>query len=79
MIAVVAHALMVAGLMAREILWALILGFWLSAVIQAFISKEEMSQLLPDDSFGPHPRWAAISSVAVDGYVRGDIFPHIGH
>ncbi|MEA2461179.1 MAG: uncharacterized protein QOH90_1356 [Actinomycetota bacterium] len=33
-----------------EILWALVLGFGLSAVIQAVISKAEMSRLLPDDS-----------------------------
>jgi uncharacterized membrane protein YraQ (UPF0718 family) len=33
-----------------EILWALILGFALSAVIQAVISKSEMGRLLPDDS-----------------------------
>ena len=43
-------ALMMAGVMAWEILWALILGFWLSAIIQAVVSKEEMSRLLPDDS-----------------------------
>src|SRR5437588_624169 len=36
--------------MAWEILWALILGFGLSAIIQAVVSKEEMSRLLPDDS-----------------------------
>lgn len=50
MIAAIAHALMMAGTMAWEILWALILGFWLSAAIQAVVSKEEMSRLLPDDS-----------------------------
>jgi uncharacterized protein len=33
-----------------EILWALILGFGLSAVVQAVISKGEMQRLLPDDS-----------------------------
>src|SRR5437016_1430622 len=33
-----------------EILWALILGFALSAVVQAVVSKAEMSRLLPDDS-----------------------------
>lgn len=33
-----------------EILWPLILGFSLSAVIQAVVSKREMSRLLPDDS-----------------------------
>jgi hypothetical protein len=33
-----------------EILWALILGFTLSAVIQATVSKNEIRHLLPDDS-----------------------------
>src|SRR2546427_4861065 len=33
-----------------EILWALILGFSLSAVVQAVVSKSEMKRLLPDDS-----------------------------
>jgi hypothetical protein len=33
-----------------EILWALILGFGLSGVVQALISKKEMSRLLLDDS-----------------------------
>jgi hypothetical protein len=33
-----------------EILWALILGFALSAVVQAVVSKGEMRRLFPDDS-----------------------------
>jgi len=33
-----------------EILWPLILGFGLSAVVQAVVSKSEMTRLLPDDS-----------------------------
>jgi uncharacterized protein len=33
-----------------EILWALILGFALSGVVQAVVSKGEMTRLLPDDS-----------------------------
>src|SRR5712671_5129880 len=36
--------------MTWEILWALILGFGLSAVVQAVVSKREMRTLLPDDS-----------------------------
>ena len=48
----VLHALVMAGTMAWEILWASILGFRLSAVVQAVVSKEEMSRLLPDDSAG---------------------------
>src|SRR4029079_4907827 len=31
------------------ILWALILGFALSGVVQASVSKKEMQRLLPDD------------------------------
>jgi uncharacterized membrane protein YraQ (UPF0718 family) len=38
-----------AGVMGWEILWALLLGFLLSAVVQAVVSKAEMSRLLPDD------------------------------
>ncbi len=33
-----------------EILWALILGFALSGLVQAVVSKSEMRRLLPDDS-----------------------------
>jgi uncharacterized membrane protein YraQ (UPF0718 family) len=33
-----------------EILWALILGFAISAAVQAIVSKAEMRHLLPDDS-----------------------------
>jgi uncharacterized membrane protein YraQ (UPF0718 family) len=41
-----------------EILWALILGFALSGVVQAVVSKREMRRLLPDDS----PRSLAIAT-----------------
>src|SRR5215211_4949225 len=41
-----------------EILWALVLGFALSAAVQAVVSKAEMSRLLPDDS----PRSLGIAS-----------------
>src|SRR5258708_11023667 len=43
-------ALKMAFAMGWEILWALILGFLLSGVVQAVVSKSEMSRLLPDDS-----------------------------
>src|SRR6266571_4077477 len=33
-----------------QILWALILGFALTGVVQAVVSKQEMRRLLPDDS-----------------------------
>src|SRR5438477_5124643 len=44
------HALLMALGMFWEILWPLILGFLLSAIVQAVVSKAEMSRLLPDDS-----------------------------
>ena len=43
------HALWMAFAMLWEILWPLILGFGLSAVVQAVVSKSEMTKLLPDD------------------------------
>jgi hypothetical protein len=52
MLHAIVNALQMAGIMAWEILWALILGFTLSAVVQAVVSKEEMSSLLPDDRAG---------------------------
>src|SRR5579859_1199932 len=36
--------------MTWEILWALILGFTLSAMVEAVVSKERISKLLPNDS-----------------------------
>src|SRR3954454_24352476 len=41
-----------------EILWALILGFALSGVVQAVVSKRQMRRLLPDDS----PRTLAVAA-----------------
>jgi len=49
MIDAVIRALAMALAMGWEILWPLILGFTLSAVVQAAVSKQQMSQLLPDD------------------------------
>src|SRR5947207_14363819 len=43
--------------MTWEILWALILGFALSAAVQSVVSKAEMTRLLPDDS----PRTLAVA------------------
>jgi uncharacterized membrane protein YraQ (UPF0718 family) len=51
------HALAMAFAMGWEILWPLILGFALSAVVQAVVSHREMSRLLPDD----RPRSIAIA------------------
>jgi uncharacterized membrane protein YraQ (UPF0718 family) len=53
----IAHALNIAFGMFWEILWALVIGFSLSAVVQSVVSKSEMTRLLPDDS----PRSLAIA------------------
>jgi uncharacterized membrane protein YraQ (UPF0718 family) len=45
----VLRALGMAFAMGWEILWPLILGFALSAVVQAVVSHREMARLLPDD------------------------------
>jgi uncharacterized protein len=55
----IAHALNVAFGMSWEILWALVLGFGLSAAVQAVVSKAEMTRLLPDDS----PRSLAVATL----------------
>jgi hypothetical protein len=44
--------------MTWEVLWALILGFGLSAAVQAVVTKREMRRLLPDDS----PRTLAVAT-----------------
>jgi uncharacterized protein len=44
--------------MTWEVLWALVLGFALSAVVQAVVSKRELRRLLPDDS----PRTIAVAT-----------------
>jgi hypothetical protein len=61
MLATIGHATMMPFTMTWEILWALILGFWLSAIVQAVVSKEEMSRLLPDDS----PRAITVACASV--------------
>ena len=57
MMTAIAQALGMAFAMGWEILWPLILGFALSAAVQAVVSHREMSRLLPDDS----PRSIAIA------------------
>src|SRR5437016_8451660 len=44
--------------MTWDILWALILGFALSAAVQAVVSKRQLRRLLPDDS----PRTLAVAT-----------------
>ena len=43
------HALAIAGSMTWEVLWALVLGFALSAVVQALVHRETVVRLLGDD------------------------------
>src|SRR5260221_4043632 len=52
------HALGVAGTMTWEITWSLILGFTLSAVIQALIRRQTITRLLGDD----RPRTLALAT-----------------
>jgi uncharacterized membrane protein YraQ (UPF0718 family) len=52
------HALEAAGSMTWEITWALVLGFLLSAAVQAGVRKDEVTRLMPDDS----PRSLAVAA-----------------
>jgi uncharacterized membrane protein YraQ (UPF0718 family) len=52
------HALALAGSMTWQILWALVLGFALSAVVQAVVRKSTILRLLGDD----RPRTLAIAA-----------------
>jgi uncharacterized protein len=52
------HALRIAGSMTWEILWALILGFALSAVVQAVVRRSTIVRLLGDD----RPRTLSIAA-----------------
>jgi uncharacterized protein len=54
----IAHALSITGSMAWEITWALILGFGLSAVVQALVRKSTIVRLLGDD----RPRTLAVAA-----------------
>jgi uncharacterized protein len=54
----IGHALVLAGSMTWEILWALILGFALSAVVQAVVRKSTIIGLLGDDK----PRTLAVAA-----------------
>ncbi|MGL6235395.1 MAG: permease [Segniliparus sp.] len=53
------RALALAGTMTWEILWALILGFLLSAVVQAAVRKSTIVRLMGDD----RPRTLAVASI----------------
>ena len=57
-LAAVGHALELAGSMTWEILWALILGFALSAVVQAVVRRATIVALMGDD----RPRTLAVAA-----------------
>jgi uncharacterized membrane protein YraQ (UPF0718 family) len=54
----VLHALSIAGSMTWEILWALVLGFFLSALVQAVVRRATVIRLLGDD----RPRTLAVAA-----------------
>ncbi|WP_293003521.1 permease [Mycobacterium sp.] len=58
MTAALVHALTVTGSMTWEILWALILGFTLSAVVQAIVRRSTIATVLGDD----RPKTLAIAA-----------------
>jgi uncharacterized membrane protein YraQ (UPF0718 family) len=53
------HALRLAGSMTWQVTWSLILGFTLSAVIEALVRKSTIARLMPDD----RPRSLATATV----------------
>ncbi|WP_168990722.1 permease [Mycobacterium attenuatum] len=57
-LAAVGHALALTGSMTWEILWALILGFALSAMVQAVVRRETIVALMGDDK----PRTLAVAA-----------------
>lgn len=57
-LAAIGRALGLAGTMTWEILWALILGFTLSAVVQALVHRSTVVALLGDD----RPRTLALAA-----------------
>jgi uncharacterized membrane protein YraQ (UPF0718 family) len=54
----IGHALVITGSMTWEITWALILGFGLSAIVQALVTKKTVVRLLGDD----RPRTLAVAA-----------------
>ena len=46
----IGRALQMAAMMGWQMLWALLLGFGLSALVQATVSREKVARLMPDGS-----------------------------
>ena len=68
----IGHALAVAGSMTWEITWSLILGFTLSAVVQAVVRREAVTRRLGGD--GP-ATLALLSLAALAIAVAGALLP----
>ena len=59
----IARALQMAAMMGWQMLWALLLGFGLSAVVQATVSRGKVARLMPDGgprSIGLPPYWVRL-------------------
>jgi len=60
----IVESLSLAAAMGWEVLWGLILGFFLSAVIDAVVSKAELQKLLPDASAGSIARASLLGAAS---------------
>ena len=60
----IGHALALAGATTWSILWALILGFTLSAIVQAVIRRQTISRLLGDDQPRPLARATGLGAAS---------------
>ena len=64
MLQAIVRALHMAAVMGWKMLWALILGFAVSGVIQAAVSRKEMAKLLPDDHAGTIARATGLGAAS---------------
>lgn len=60
----IGEALYLAAAMGWEVLWGLILGFTLSAVVDVLVSKAELQRLMPDDSAGSVTRASLLGAAS---------------
>lgn len=60
----IGEALFLAAAMGWEVLWGLILGFTLSAIVDVLVSKSELQRLLPNDSAGSITRASLLGAAS---------------
>jgi uncharacterized membrane protein YraQ (UPF0718 family) len=65
--------------MGWEILWPLILGFTLSAIVQAVVSHREIARLLPDDRPATIAKALALGAASSCSYAAVAIAPAYDH